>query len=238
MVRLSQVLTRRHCQPELMDDPVLDERRHRAALRGLARINAWSGSDRILWSALLPLVQVAGAPLRVLDVATGSGDVPLALWRRARRAGASMTVHGCDVSPRAVECATERAKSQEAPLHFFVCDAVADALPGNYDVLTCSLFLHHLEESQAEGLLVRMTRAARRMVIIQDLVRCRGGYWLARCGTRLLSASDVVHCDGPRSVESAFTLGEVAELARRVGLDRVTLSSHWPFRYRLVWRRE
>ncbi len=220
-----------------MDDPVLDERRHREALRGLARINAWSGSERSLWSALRPLAHTAHAPLRVLDVATGSGDVPLALWSRARRAGMPLTVHGCDVSPRAVACATARAAANGAPLHFFVRDALAGPLPADYDVVTCSLFLHHLDEAQAAGLLLRMTQAALRMVILQDLVRSQWSYWLALVGTRLLSGSEVVHFDGPRSVESAFTVAEIAALAHRMGLDDVVLSSHWPCRFVLVWKR-
>ena len=88
--------------PELMDDPALEPRRHAEALRGLARINRWSGSVRILWGPLRMLARRRGGrTLRVLDLATGAGDLPIGLWRRAQRAGLPLELAACDASPRA-----------------------------------------------------------------------------------------------------------------------------------------
>ena len=79
-------MSRRDRQPELMDDPDLEPGRHRHALAGLARLNRVSGSGRLVWSALRDLAVQGGAePLRILDLATGGGDVPLALVRCAPR---------------------------------------------------------------------------------------------------------------------------------------------------------
>ena len=47
--------------------------------------------------------------LRVLDVATGGGDVPIHLWSKARRAGLDLRIAGCDRNPSAVEFACRRA---------------------------------------------------------------------------------------------------------------------------------
>src|SRR4051795_12469455 len=92
-------LRRRHVTPEVMDQPDLDAAEHASALRGLARINAVSGSAAILWPTLRDLARAAGpAGVRVLDVATGAGDVPLRLWRKARRAGVPLHAAGCDRS--------------------------------------------------------------------------------------------------------------------------------------------
>src|SRR5438093_515405 len=79
-----------------------------------------------------------------------------------------------------------------------------EPLPSEYDAVVSSLFLHHLTEEQAIELLRRMGTAGQ-MVLVNDLVRSRTGYLLAWMGTRLLSRSEVVHFDGPRSVEGAFT---------------------------------
>src|SRR5438477_12984223 len=92
-------LTQRRLQPELMDQPGLDVLQHCQALHGLERINFWSGSVRILWKPLRRLAAKLQAPLRVLDIATGAGDVPLALWRKAHRAGHEWQLEGWDVSP-------------------------------------------------------------------------------------------------------------------------------------------
>ena len=77
----------RDLQPELMDDPALSADEHRRALRGLTRLNALSGSANVLWPAVRKLARELGRPVRILDVATGAGDVPLQLCVRAARAG-------------------------------------------------------------------------------------------------------------------------------------------------------
>ena len=78
-------LSRRDLQPELIDQPDLDAHRHVQALEGLVRINFFSGSSAILWPPIRALL--AAEPQRnwrLLDIATGAGDLPIALWNKAR----------------------------------------------------------------------------------------------------------------------------------------------------------
>jgi 2-polyprenyl-3-methyl-5-hydroxy-6-metoxy-1,4-benzoquinol methylase len=227
----------RRLQPEIMDQPVLDTRLHRDALRGLERINLVSRTVRVVWSPIRDLArQLPGQRLRILDIASGAGDVPIGIWRMARRHGLVLDVEACDISPAAVEFARQRADRRGADVRFFQLDAVNGDIPGGYDIVTCSLFLHHLTEDQAIGLLDRMASTSRRMLLVSDLVRCPTGWMLARLGTQLLSACHVVRTDGLRSVEGAFTVQEAISLAHRAGLAKVAVSRHWPCRFLLIWR--
>ncbi|HEV3449066.1 MAG TPA: methyltransferase domain-containing protein [Gemmataceae bacterium] len=232
-----RTISERRLQPEIIDQPDIDARRLGGALRGLERINWWSGSARILWRPICELARECPAPLRILDIATGAGDVPIRLWRKARRAGLALEIAGCDRSAQAVAYARARAAEHGATIQFFTWDAVQGGFPGEPDAVMSSLFLHHLEETQAIALLRSMAAAARRMVLVNDLERTRAGFVLAYLGTRVLSASPVVHTDGPRSVEGAFTLGEARELTRRAGLAGAAVGRRWPCRYLLSWRR-
>ena len=230
---LPAALARRERVAELMDDPALDPAEHRRALRGLARLNWVSDSPGLLWPAVRDLAR-GGGPVRVLDVATGSGDVPRALAARAARAGlTNVTFAGCDISPTAVESAARAAPG----LTFFVHDAVRDPLPGGYDVVTCSLFLHHLSEADAVVLLGRMAAAAGRRVLVNDLDRSRFTYLAVWAACRLLSRSPVVRFDGPASVRAAFTAAEAAALAARAGLAGAVVRRRFPCRYLLRWDR-
>jgi 2-polyprenyl-3-methyl-5-hydroxy-6-metoxy-1,4-benzoquinol methylase len=231
------LLTQRHLQDEIMDGPEMAGARHALALRGLERINAWSGSARILWTGLARLARENRAGIQVLDVATGGGDVPIRLWHKARRAGISIQLHGIDRSPSAIEHARRRAVEREAEVRFAVGDALEGEWSGRYDAVICSLFLHHLTDEQAVGLLQRMARAARRLVLVNDLERHARGLLLACGGARLLSRSPVVHIDAVRSVRAAFTRAEVRALAQRAGLVGATVSRWWPCRYLLTWSR-
>jgi 2-polyprenyl-3-methyl-5-hydroxy-6-metoxy-1,4-benzoquinol methylase len=232
-------LTHRHLQPEIMDRADLDPDRHRHALWGLERINWLSGSARILWPSIRGVAEETnGEPLRVLDVACGAGDLSIALCRRAARAGLNVQLEAADISSRALEHAQKRAEAARTQVHFLQRDALTGDFPSNYDVMFSSLFLHHLNEEQAVSLLQRMARAARRMVLVSDLARSRLGWTAAYLVTRLLTTSDVVHTDGPLSVEGAFTPTEALKLAHRAGLHGATVVGRWPFRYLLTWRPE
>jgi SAM-dependent methyltransferase len=221
-----------------MDQPDLNADRHVQALRALARINFLSRSAGILWPELSALARaVAPRVPRVLDVATGAGDVPLRLWRRARRAGLELSLEGCDISPVALEHARSRAAVAAAPIRFFEYDALNGPTPSGYDAVVCSLFLHHLDEPQALILLRRMADMASRLVLVNDLERGWLGLLAAHVVPRLLTTSNVVHVDGPRSVEGAFTLAEARALAELAGLSGARLRRRWPFRWLLTWKR-
>ncbi len=220
-----------------MDQPDLDPREHAKALRGLARINLLSRTGAAPWSKIAGVARRnPGKPLRVLDVASGGGDLALALAARARRAGLDVQVEGCDISPTAVGIAQARAHAKNLSVRFFVWDALSGALPEGYDVVTSSLFLHHLDDSQAEGLLRRMSDAGR-LVLLDDLIRGRFGYALALLACYGLTRSRVVRFDGPASVEAAYTGEEVEALARRAGMAAAKVERHWPQRFLLSWSR-
>ena len=225
----------RNRRPEIMDQPDLDEQQHARALEGLATLNVLSRSGRILWAELRSLARRQGTPLRVLDVASGGGDVPLDLAQRAQRQGVRLQIDGCDVSPFAVRFAQQRT-AQRTDVQFFEHDVLRDPLPGGYDAVTCSLFLHHLSEAEAVRLLSALAGAGR-LVLVNDLCRSRTGYVLVWSACRLLTRSRVVHVDGPRSVEAAFTPAELRTLAERSGLSGATVSRRWPQRMLLKWER-
>ena len=228
----------REIKPEVMDNPRLESSRHMAALAGLARINVLARSAGILWGPLKRLAcQRNSRRLRVLDLATGSGDIPLALWRKAARAEIALEITGVDVSRRALALARQRAAKEGARVNFLELNVVKDSLPRDYDVIMTSQFLHHLTNHQAAALLAKMKRAARRAVLVHDLVRRTDGLWLAYLASRLFSTSDVVRTDALLSVRAAFTIDEARRLAETAGLEGATVSKRWPCRYLIDWRR-
>lgn len=230
-------LARRRLRPELMDDPALDPAAHRQALRGLARLNRASRAAAPIWRGIRTLVDAdRGAPLRVLDIACGGGDVSRGIARAARRAGVDLTVHGVDISPTANRHAAGQ-PGDEGRVTFGTADVLNDPLPAGFDVVCCSLFIHHLQDDQIVRLLQGMTAAAARGIVISDLRRSITGYLLAQASTRLLSRSPIVWTDGPRSVEGALTPEEFRRLAERAGLSGIEVRRAWPQRYLAVWRK-
>ena len=233
MPLLSSLLCRNR-QPEVMDQPGLDPVAHEHALRDLARINWWSRSASILWPTIRAHALKTQRPLRVLDVATGAGDVPIGLLNRAKRAGLALEVSACDISETALHYAQKRATAAGVAIRFFHHDILTNPLPDGFDIVTASLFLHHLDEADAIVVLQRMQASATRAVLVNDLERNRIGYIMAWIGTRILSRSPVVHVDGPLSVRGAFSITEALMLAEQAGLRGAKIARHWPFRFLLT----
>jgi 2-polyprenyl-3-methyl-5-hydroxy-6-metoxy-1,4-benzoquinol methylase len=233
-------LAQRDRQPELMDQPGLDREEHRRALNGLRTTNSISGTSRMIWRDIMAsnAVPADGRPLRILDIATGGGDVLLGIAELAIRSGVTVEAHGCDVSSTAVEHAGKAAnRARMDDVRFFQLNALVDALPQDYDMLMCTLFLHHLTAEDAKKLLQRMADAARQCVVIDDLQRTRLGYTYAWVGSRLITRSRIVHTDGPLSVRAAFTISEARQLASDAGLHNAQFREHWPQRFLMTWKK-
>jgi SAM-dependent methyltransferase len=231
-------VTTRVVVPELMDDPGLAPQNHERALAGLARLNRWSRSEAGLWDVLRnDALRKGKEPYRVLDLATGSGDLPIGLTRRAVRSGLAMTFAGCDVSPIAIAVADAEAKRRGVDVKFFALDVLREPLPAGYDAIITSLFLHHLPEADAIELLRKMADTAERLIVVFDLSRTRWNLGLVTLASRILTRSSVVHHDGPASVRAAFTMVEARDLAERAGLTNANVTPWWPCRWRLTWRK-
>ncbi len=230
-------MKKRLLTPERMDDPQLPKAEHQLALAGLARLNRWSRSDVGLWRQLQAEARrVAPRPLRVLDIATGSADLPIGLARRARAAQLPIQFSACDLSPTALDVATQAAAQADVAIQFFIWDAVEDAIPADFDVILISLFLHHLSDDQIVQLLTKLVQAKPGLILVNDLARSWWNLATVSLAARLLSRSSVVHFDAPASVRAAFTKAELLELANRAGLTNATLHFQFPARWLLVWR--
>ena len=155
----------------------------RTPCEGLARINRLSRSDAILWPAIERLARTSRG---LADPRPRRGE------RRRRRAdrpgetglasGLAVEIEGCDVSPEAVRYARQRAEESGLALRFFELDVLNEPIPAGYDVVTCSLFLHHLDEADACAFLRKAADATSRLLLVNDLVRGPVGYLLAWSG--------------------------------------------------------
>lgn len=230
-------LALRFRQAELMDDPDLDPDRRAAALRALGRVNRISLAARRVWLEVRRAHASVRRPVRVLDVACGGGDVLIDVARAARRSAVPVELHGCDLNPVARAEARARGAAEDGVPKLFRLDVIREDLPPGYDVICCSLFLHHLDRTEAVELLQRMANAAGHALLVQDLRRTKLGYILAWVGLHALTRSDVARIDGLRSVRAAFSVAEARALCADAGLAGVRVEHAWPQRFAITWRR-
>lgn len=231
-------LAARRRTAEWMDDPSADPAELARSLRFIRRVNAWLGYTR---STLRHLDAFArrwepGRPVRILDVATGSADVPLAVLAWARRRGHDVRVVGLDLHARTVDAASRAATTAGVTSdRLTIVRGDATALPfagGAFDYAMTSMFLHHLDEGVAIRVLAEMDRVSRRGIVAADLLRRRRAYaWISLF---TLAANPMVRHDARASVAQAFTRPEAEGLRDRAGVTYARYHGHFGHRFVLA----
>ena len=203
-------------EPELMDRPQPVTPELASDLENLRQLNRYFGSyaliEHFLQRWLLPDVR-----MRILDLATGSGDIPRLVVDYARKVGAAVTVNAIDQQPSTLEIARDLSAGYPE-INFLEGDVLLfGGEDSSYDLVLCSLALHHFAEADAVRLLVRCRELSSKYVLVSDL---RRGL-LATIGVYLLTAlifrDPMTRTDGRLSAARAFSFGEFNSLAQRAG---------------------
>ncbi|MAI31308.1 MAG: hypothetical protein CBE00_02640 [Planctomycetaceae bacterium TMED240] len=225
-------LAHRNLQAEAMDDPDLPRDEHELALRGLARLNRCSGVASAMYRRLRRLAMTSeNQTLHLLDVASGSGDVPLRWAQWAQKDGWNLKLTLLDLRSVAVEEQQRRAHAADVHVLSIQHDCLHSPLPSGFDVATCSLFMHHLETQQAVQLLQAMREASNGPVIICDLERSYLNLALVALASRLLSRSEVVHRDATLSIQGAFTIPEFQTISQQALGHPIKIQRLFPCRF-------
>ncbi len=203
-------------------------------LRDIRRINALLGWTAFTARAIITWIRrEPGRVWTLLDVASGSADIPIAIARAAKRAGLALEITATDRNPRITDIARERSVSIPT-LRVETQDALA--LPyatGSFDIALCTLALHHFEPDAAQELLASMARVGRR-VFVYDVVRSPLAYAGVVALTRLGGMSPMTRHDGPASVRRAYSQAEARALAADAGLRNIEAHVRFPYRLSLT----
>ncbi|QJC51975.1 methyltransferase domain-containing protein [Paenibacillus albicereus] len=231
---------KRHDAKEMLDEEgSVEPQELERSLREVGAVNRYLGGNPPLLRHLDRLLgkagQAAGAqrPLRVLDVATGLADQPLAVHRWAADRGRRITVTGVEISPAIAELARRRT-SHNADITIDVADG--RRLPyadGSFDVAFSNLALHHLSDADAVAMLRELQRVARHGWVVTDLERHPLAYGAARLLALAVWRSPVTRHDGPLSVRRSYTADEALALLRQAGLTGA-VRRHFPWRIALL----
>jgi hypothetical protein len=219
---------------ELLDRPVAPADRI-ASLADIDRLNGWFGGYALTLREIRRVAATvdAGDAFVAVDVGGGAAGFATRLvdWARSAR--------------RAIRVIVVERDTQTLALARLVCAAYpeirlvaadAAALPirqSAADIVTSALTLHHLEPDAAVASLREMAAAARRAVVVNDLLRARLALGLVWLVTRLFRCHAISRHDGPLSVRRAYSAAEVGALARKAGITTLRVRAY-PFLGRLV----
>jgi len=201
---------------ELLDDPGADPAIVARSLANIARANWWFGGRAAALWGIDRLVDAGrprhAVPLTLLDIGTGTGDLPAAAKRRAARRGRTLRIIGLERSPVAARLA-----SRLGVPTLLACAGQLPVRDGAVDIVLISQVAHHLSADAVVDLFRAASSAARVGVVVSDLRRSETAALCFRVGSAVLGFDPVTCADGITSVRRGYHAGELKALAARAG---------------------
>ena len=217
---------------EMMDRPQPVTPELERDLERLRQLNRWFGSYGLVSFFARRWIK-PGAQMRIVDLATGSGDIARLLVDHARKIGANINIDAVDQQPATLEIA--KGLSADYPEISYRAGNILDwDYARDYDVALCSLVLHHFSDHDAVKVFQRCRVLSKRFVLVSDLRRgilLQTGVYLL---TALIFREAMTRFDARLSAQRAFSFAEMRDLAIRAGWSNF---SHKKFRFarQAVW---
>ncbi len=227
----------RQREEEWMDRPGADAGELSRSLEYIRRVNRWLRYTQATLSHLARFSARwdSNKQIRIIDIATGSADVPVAIARWAQEGSINVHITGIDLHG----VTSEHARKETAPFdNIRIVRADAMSLPfehRSFDYALCSMFLHHLSEDEVIRVLREMDRVASRGVIVADLLRHRRA--LAWITLFTAFSGPMVRHDARVSVRQAFEENEIKALRDRADLSYAKFHRHFAHRFVLAGER-
>lgn len=216
--------------PELLDSDAGSPSEVATTLGDLRRINRWFGGVGTTRAMVERVIEGSGArSLSILEVAAGSGDVPLQVRE-------SLKARGVRLDVTLLDRAASHLKNGHAT-RALVADALNLAVKdSSFDLVSSALFVHHLAPDQVVQFVNEALRVCRIAVLINDLIRHPLHLALVYAGTPLYRGRLTRH-DAPASVRQAYTLNEMLTMLRQTSASRIEIHRHYLFRMGVIaWK--
>jgi SAM-dependent methyltransferase len=226
---------KRSTEKEMMDLPGKSKELLVEDLRNLRIINRYLGGYRGVMKGLKRLVgEGKMSRFFLLDVGTGSADIPKVIVQWARNQGIAARVVALDPEPVTAEEAAHQTE-QWPEITVIRGDGMAPPFQAaSFDFVLSSQMLHHFPEEKIIVLLKTWSGLARKAILVSDLVRDPLAYYGIRVITHLFTRNEMTRFDGPLSVRRALTLNEWRELFREAAIGPFRVVPIFPYRQMTV----
>jgi ubiquinone/menaquinone biosynthesis C-methylase UbiE len=202
-------------ESEMMDRPQPVGPELEADLENLRQLNRYFGGYRLVRRFLRCWLK-PGRTYRLLDLATGFGDIPRMIVDWARRRNIAVRIHAVDSHPSTLALA--RRHSEGYPeIEFIRADARTFGDQLTYDLVLCSLTLHHFSDDDAVRVLRRAAQLSHDKVLVADLERSWLTWASVEAITTLWYRAPMTRHDARLSVKRSFSFQELDEIAQRAG---------------------
>jgi len=216
--------------PELLDTDSGTAAEIAASLIDLRNINRrFGGVATTCWMLRKVASELGVSSLSLLEVAAGAGNVPEACSQILGRSGLKLDITLLDRARSHLQNGTRAVAADALALPF---------RDSSFDVVSSTLFAHHLGPEELSRFFRETLRVCRRAVLINDLIRHPLHLALVYAGLPLFHSRLTRH-DAPASVRQAYTPGEIRSLLAQSGAGQVEIHRRYLFRMGVIaWKNQ
>ncbi|MCF6407871.1 methyltransferase domain-containing protein [Chitinophaga filiformis] len=228
--------SQRTLAPEIMDDFQMEGQELRDTLDQIAQVNQLLGGNSITLEGVSMLMEDVrpGKEVTIVDIGCGNGDMLRALSRMAHKKGWRVKLVGIDANEYTVKYASVLS-AQYPEITYYCMNILGEEFREmQYDIVLCTLTLHHFEDRQIMKLMSLFRRNAAIGIIINDLHRSALAYHLFQLFSRLTGMGRMAKEDGLVSILRGFKRKEIQQLSRKLNFNQYTLRWKWAFRYQWI----
>jgi hypothetical protein len=229
------MLRQRSLRQELMDGNGFDPILAKQSFGFIGRVNRWFGGTGMVWEFIRAEAAALSQdrPLRVLDIGSGSCDIPAAVCGLAAKENIRVEFTCVEKNLQAVACARRTlAGRPDLPARIVHEDIWEHRPDSSYDVAVASMFFHHFTDEAIAPLIQRIGTMVRKRLLINDLERCWPNFLCA--ALLCLPESAGVRNDALLSVRRGFRTGELQALLRHIPAIESSVSRRPLFRIAAV----
>lgn len=223
----------RSSETEIMDDFTMKGVLFRDTLDKLEIINRLLGGNKVTIKGLKELLKNKSKNkiITIVDLGCGHGDILRDIAKFGRKNNYTFRLIGIDANIAAIDYAKELS-CEYSELSFKAIDIFSeDFKKQSYDIVLCTLFLHHFKNNELISFLKMTIERATIGVVVNDLHRHKLAYYLFKL-IGLFVKNKMIREDGLTSILRAFKKKDLENISKQI---KVYFSIQWKWAFRYLW---
>ena len=203
----------------------------------LGLLNKLLGNTRLIVNAvqkqLSKIEFKKGEAVRIVDLASGGGDVTLAIARKLKQLNVEHNIVGIDFNSESISYAESKLRSDDL-VQFINCNIMDDdfLLP-ECDLLISTQFVYHFKDEELSMFLEKVKSRVSHSIIFSELRRSSLAHFLFGL-SRFLPFHRIIRMDGKKAIRRAFSKKDWHAILNEVTNVEYILKDMFPFRYEII----
>jgi 2-polyprenyl-3-methyl-5-hydroxy-6-metoxy-1,4-benzoquinol methylase len=222
--------------PEIMDDFEINGKDLISNLDEIAKINQLLGGNSITLEGVKQLILKISKSdeVKIVDIGCGNGDMLRKLADYALKNDLKFKLIGIDANKFTIQHAQSLSTKHENISYQCLNVFETNFLKLKYDIVLCTLTLHHFKSSEIEGLMTIFDQNSSIGIIINDLQRNIIAYRLFQIIGFVFQLNKISRVDGLISILRGFKKEELIYFSEKLNFKNYTIRWKWAFRYQLI----